>query len=215
MSREPVLYIDCVGTAEIVLNEGNNNRCLFQGKFQEANKPNKNKRQYTYEALDRNIRTLQEAVKSRGLFGELDHAADSIIHLANASHLITKLWWEGNVLMGEGEILPTPNGKVLKAIIESGGRIGISSRGVGNGSHNKDGILIIDESYKLITFDAVADPSTYGAYQNKVKKESYQPIEMAKNEPIVENTKIDSELLKTLIGALVTKNKSQVLQKLD
>lgn len=102
---------------------------------------------------------------------------DSIVHLANASHLITKLWWEGNVLMGTGEVLNTPSGKVLKSLIESGVRVGISSRGVGNGQVNNEGVLVIGESYKLITFDAVADPSTFSAFQRKVndKKETYLP----------------------------------------
>jgi hypothetical protein len=57
---------------------------------------------------------------------------------------------------------------VLKALIEDGVKIGISSRGVGNGKVNEDGILVIGESYKLITFDAVADPSTFAAFQEKV-----------------------------------------------
>lgn len=103
---------------------------------------------------------------------------DSIVHLTNISHKITKLWWDGNVLMGEGEVLNTPAGKVLKALINDGVRIGISSRGVGNGRVNEDGILVIGESYKLVTFDAVADPSTHQAFQKEVgssKRESYIP----------------------------------------
>lgn len=70
--------------------------------------------------------------------------------------------------MGEGEILSTPMGKVLRALINDGVKVGISSRGVGSGKVNENGILVIGESYKLITFDAVADPSTYEAYQEKV-----------------------------------------------
>ena len=79
--------------------------------------------------------------------------------------------------MGEGEILPTPTGLILKKLIESGCRIGISSRGVGNGQTNNEGVLVIGESYKLITFDAVADPSTYAAYQSRVtgKRETVEP----------------------------------------
>lgn len=94
--------------------------------------------------------------------------SDSIIHFENASHLVTKLWWEKNTLMGEGEVLDTPSGKLLKSLINSGVRVGISSRGVGNGTTNEDGVLVIGESYKLITFDAVADPSTFSAFQKKV-----------------------------------------------
>jgi hypothetical protein len=150
----------------------------FRGKFQEAEAINKNKRIYPYAVLETNVGRLKETIDSGGLIGELDHPTDSIIHFAQASHKVTKLWWEGNNLMGEGVILNTPCGKLLRALINDGVRIGISSRGVGNGKVNEDGVLVIGESYKLITFDAVADPSTYAAFQEKVvspKRESIIP----------------------------------------
>lgn len=91
--------------------------------------------------------------------------------------------------MGEGEILPTPSGMILKKLIESGCRIGISSRGVGNGQTNSEGVLVIGESYKLITFDAVADPSTYAAFQKQVngKREHIEPAKTFSSEPFVES----------------------------
>src|SRR5689334_22630718 len=139
----------------LVLNESTNGKWIFRGKFQEANSVNKNKRMYPYDVLAGNVERLMEAMKGRSLYGECDHPQDSVIHLKDASHLVTKLWWEGNTLMGEGEILQTPSGLVLKKIMEAGGRVGISSRGVGNGQMNNEGVLVIGESYKLITFDAV------------------------------------------------------------
>jgi hypothetical protein len=146
----------------------------FRGKFQEAEAINKNRRQYPFKVLDENVKRLTDSIGAGGLCGELDHPSDSIIHFANASHKITKLWWESNNLMGEGIILNTPSGRILRALINDGVRIGISSRGVGNGKVNEEGILVIGESYKLITFDAVADPSTYAAFQERVgsKRES-------------------------------------------
>ena len=170
--RDNMLLIDCCGAnfLEMDLKESTTPGGLvkFRGKFQEAEAVNKNKRMYPYDVLDENVQRLMECVKDRRLVGELDHPTDSIIHFANASHVVTKLWWDGNVLMGEGEILNTPHGKVLKALINDGIKVGISSRGVGNGKVNEDGILVIGESYKLITFDAVADPSTFSAFQEKV-----------------------------------------------
>jgi hypothetical protein len=174
-----MLLVDCCGFTTLHLTESAGGQTKFRGKFQEANAINKNKRIYTYEVLAGNVDKLEETVAARGLYGELDHPTDSIIHLANTSHVVTKLWWEGNTLMGEGEILPTPNGMILKAIIEKGCRIGISSRGVGNGQTNSEGVLVIGESYKLITFDAVADPSTYAAFQKQVsgkQQEYFEPI---------------------------------------
>lgn len=207
---DQMLLVDCCTHSgfELELCEGSTSLSKglvkFRGKFQEAEAINKNKRMYPYDVLDENLSRLQEAIADRRLIGELDHPTDSIIHFANASHIVTKLWWEGNVLMGEGEILNTPHGKVLKALIEDGVKVGISSRGVGNGKVNEDGILVIGESYKLITFDAVADPSTFSAFQEKVtsKKES------------VMNSRIESSLRKEATEK-VNKNESSSIDTVN
>lgn len=203
------LLVDCCTNGEMFLdlNESANSRGLtrFKGKFQEAEAINKNKRLYPYSVLAENIKSLQNVLESRGLVGELDHPTDSIIHFENASHVITKLWWEGNVLMGEGEILNTPCGKILKSLINDGVRVGISSRGVGNGKVNENGILVIGESYKLITFDAVADPSTHSAFQQKIasKKENYEHVEeIAKNVSKTQSPSIHSVNKEALIACL-------------
>ena len=175
--QQALLIGDCYGFSDMDLMESTTGGLLkFRGKFQEAEAVNKNKRIYPYDVLNGNLKKLQESLKNRSLIGELDHPTDTIVHFANASHLISKLWWEGNTLMGEGEVLTTPMGKVLKALIDNGVRVGISSRGVGNGKVNENGVLVIGESYKLITFDAVADPSTWNAFQEKIvdKNESYR-----------------------------------------
>lgn len=215
-----MLFCDSVGCPEIVVCEdvATNGSLRFRGKFQEANAVNKNKRMYPYDVLDLNVKRLTEAVGGRGLLGELDHPQDSIIHFDKASHIITKLWWEGNTLMGEGEILPTPHGMILRKLLESGVRVGISSRGVGNGQVNNEGVLVIGESYKLITFDAVADPSTFAAYQKVVattKHESVASVPAStnvdngnnlplKNEAIGINT-INKDALIAFTGQLVKK----------
>lgn len=173
-----MLLCDSYGCPELTLCEdvATNGSLRFRGKFQEANAVNKNKRMYPYDVLDLNVKRLTEAVGGRGLLGELDHPQDSIIHFDKASHIITKLWWEGHTLMGEGEILPTPHGMILRKLLEAGVRVGISSRGVGNGQVNNEGVLVIGESYKLITFDAVADPSTFAAYQKVVANTKYESV---------------------------------------
>lgn len=204
-----MLLIDsCLGAGfEIDLNESNMERGLikFRGRFQAANEVNKNKRMYPYEVLDENVQRLLEVVNSRGLVGELDHPSDSIVHFKEASHVVTKLWWDGNVLMGEGEVLTTPHGRVLKELLNSGVRVGISSRGVGNGKVNENGILVIGESYKLITFDAVADPSCYHAFQEKVigsKKETTQPQNYYDSTVKNESNRIDTLSKEAVIAAL-------------
>lgn len=232
MDQKQLLLIDCcIGSGfELELSESTTRGGLvkFRGKFQEAEAVNKNKRMYPYDVLNENVIKLQEAIKDRRLVGELDHPTDSIIHFANASHVVTKLWWDGNVLMGEGEILNTPHGKVLKALIDDGVKVGISSRGVGNGKVNEDGILVIGESYKLITFDAVADPSTFAAFQEKVvsKDESYRlfdaPVRTEtyrRNNSAVKNESaridtVNKELLIAYLGGFVNSQTEKLKSRL-
>ena len=215
MEENKMLLIDFCEGFTMNLNESESDKGLtkFRGKFQEAEAINKNKRIYPYGILDENLKKLKPIIEARGLVGELDHPSDSIIHFEKASHVVTKLWWEGNNLMGECEVLNTPHGRILKALINDGVRIGISSRGVGNGRSDENGILVIGESYKLITFDAVADPSTNGAFQEKVatsKKENYFPTETFKNT----NKKVSKEALIACLGGLVESEKNKIIKNL-
>lgn len=213
----------CAILNEMDLHEASGSTGLvkFRGKFQEADAVNKNKRTYPFDVLNENVKGLQEAIKNGGLIGELDHPTDSIVHFANASHKITKLWWEGKTLMGEGLILNTPHGKILKALINDGVRVGISSRGVGNGKVNENGILVIGESYKLITFDAVADPSTSQAFQEKVvSKESVSSVSVSdeshssvKNEVSGIHT-LSKELILAAFGGIVQKQAKEIKERL-
>lgn len=209
---------------EMELHEATSNSggVYFKGKFQEAETVNKNKRMYPKTVLDANINRLDEAMKAGGLCGELDHPTDSIIHFGNASHKVTKLWWEGNTLMGEGRILNTPCGKILQSLVNDGVRVGISSRGVGNGKVNEDGILVIGESYKLITFDAVADPSTHAAFQEKVvgnrRENVVPPPDAANNNTKNESSSIDTvskEILLACLGGIVKKQANDIRARLS
>lgn len=229
---DQMLLIDCcVGSGfNLELSESATRGGLvkFRGKFQEAEAVNKNKRMYPWDVLNENVKRLQECIRERRLVGELDHPTDSIIHFANASHVVTKLWWEGNVLMGEGEILNTPSGMILKALINDGVKIGISSRGVGNGKVNEDGILVIGEGYKLITFDAVADPSTFAAFQQKVAskdesvKHSLQHLlknQQNRNNIVVKNEStrintVNKDLLIAYLGGFVKSQTEQFKSRL-
>src|ERR1017187_3218776 len=105
-----ILLVDHISYATLSLNENKGNGALkFQGKFQEGNTINKNKRRYSTNILQRESNRLIETIRARGLIGELDHPTDSIVHFENASHVVTKLWWDNNILMGEAEVLNTPS----------------------------------------------------------------------------------------------------------
>lgn len=139
-------------------------RLLMRGKFQKCDEQNNNGRIYPKSVLESQVKGIQGKINERSLVGALDHPANDAIHLSQASHVITKLWLEKNGdVMGECEILSTPNGKIVEALLNDGVKIGISSRGIGSVSEGMKG-KVVNEDFKLITFDLVSDPSTKGAF---------------------------------------------------
>ena len=136
-----------------------------RGLFQEAEKQNGNKRVYPCTLLERAIKKLQEPMNERRLVGELDHPSNEVVHLSNASHIITGLQMEGNKVIGEAEILNTPSGRVLQELLKAGVKIGISSRAVGGLTYNSDNDSYdVNENLRMITWDMVSEPSCHGAF---------------------------------------------------
>jgi len=169
----------------------------IRGVFQRADEENNNKRIYPKALLEREISKLNESLKGRRLMGELDHPQHDSVKLSNVSHLITKLEAKGNEIIGEAEILDTPMGKVAKALIEGGVQIGISSRGMGTLSEGQDGKRYVNEDFRLITWDLVADPSTRGAFPSLAESRQSVLVEEIMNNvlPRVTKEKVFSTLL--------------------
>ena len=109
------------------------------------------------------MENYQKAIQERRALGELDHPDDSVVNLKNCSHLMTKMWWDGESVMGKIEVLDTPSGKILKELVKAGVKLGISSRGLGS-VNEKNGETIVEDDFQLICFDMVSEPSTPGAY---------------------------------------------------
>ena len=143
-----------------VMNEG---AVYLVGVCQRAGVKNGNGRIYNKETLGREIQKYQNAINDRRSLGELDHPDDSVINLKNASHLITKMYWDGDNVMGKVEVLDTPSGNILKALVKSGVKLGISSRGLGS-VKQVNGDTIVEDDFQLICFDFVSEPSTAGAF---------------------------------------------------
>ena len=183
----------------------------IKGVFGRCNEKNNNGRIYPRNVLEGQLKQVQPLIAERRLCGELDHPQNDTVKLSNASHLITTLDLVGNEYIGEAELLNTPAGLTAKALVEGGVKIGISSRGMGTLSEDSEGNKIVNEDYKLVTFDLVADPSTRGAFpgmcestenqfvresQSKLKKEgnlvtmlqsklreAYQPWIISESDP--------------------------------
>ena len=136
-----------------------------RGRFQKANLKNQNGRIYDSKILRREVDNLQKMISERRLVGELDHPTDEVVHLTNASHLITGLHMEGDEVVGEAEVLNTPAGQVLKELLSAGVKVGISSRGVVGLSFNEErDAYMVYENLRLITWDMVSDPSCQDAF---------------------------------------------------
>ena len=141
---------------------------MFPAKLQEAGTKNGNGRVYTEEVLKREIQNYQKLVQERRALGECDHPDDSVINLKNASHMVNRVWWDGNSVLGTIKVLKTPSGDILRGLYESGVLFGFSSRAMGSlkESTGEDGdtVQIVQDDLQLICFDAVSEPSAPGAW---------------------------------------------------
>ena len=147
-----------------------NKPLVVTGVIQRAEAKNQNGRIYPKEILEREIeKYIEGPVKERRALGELDHPESSVINLQNASHNITKVYWNGDEVMGEVEILSTPSGNILKELFRNGITVGISSRGMGSVKDNmSEGTVEVQDDFELLCFDFVSTPSTHGAYMTPV-----------------------------------------------
>ena len=143
---------------------------MLSGKLQEADVQNGNGRVYPHKVLMREVENYKKLVKEKRALGELDHPDDSVINLKNASHMVTDIWMDDKAVMGKVKVLNTPSGQVLKSLVESGVKLGISSRGMGSVSEG-GGNVVVQEDFQLICFDFVSEPSTPNAFMMREAKE--------------------------------------------
>jgi hypothetical protein len=156
---------------------------ILSGIMQKADTQNGNGRIYPSRVLMREVENYKKLVKERRALGELDHPDDSVINLRNASHMVTELWTEGKDVMGKVQVLNTPSGGILRSLVESGVKLGISSRGMGSVTENS-GQTIVEDDFQLICFDFVSEPSTPGAYMMKESKNLSDPNVFTKGDRI-------------------------------
>jgi hypothetical protein len=145
----------------------------FYAVLQKYNTPNRNGRIYPERILKREAENYKKAIDKGTSLSELNHPESSLIDLDRVSHIITEVWWEGNILMGKLKLLTSPGfhergvisckGDMAANYLRQGVTLGISSRGVGSlakkGEQNE-----VQDDFELICFDLVSSPSTPGAY---------------------------------------------------
>ena len=147
--------------------EQNSGKLIVQGILQKASEQNQNGRVYERSLLEREATKYNELINDRRALGELDHPESSVVNLQNVSHNVTKMWWEGESLLGKVEVLCTPSGNILKELFKSGITLGISSRGMGT-TREHEGKTLVNDDFELVAFDFVSNPSTRGAFLEPV-----------------------------------------------
>jgi len=142
---------------------------LVEGILATAEVKNGNGRYYAKDLWEREVNKYMQSVKENRALGELDHPESSVINLKNVSHNIKDMWWDGDNVMGKIEILPTPSGNILKALIENGITCGVSSRGMGS-LQQRGEMLEVQDDFELLCWDFVSTPSNPGSFMQLVKE---------------------------------------------
>ena len=137
----------------------------IKGIFLQSNIKNRNGRIYPKEVLDKEVtRYNKEFINKKRAFGELGHPDGPTVNLERVSHMITKLYPDGNNFIGEAKIMNTPYGKIVKGRIDEGAQLGVSSRGMGSLINRGQGNVVKDDFYLATAADIVADPSAPDAF---------------------------------------------------
>jgi|TARA_R110000772_G_scaffold76667_2_gene165397 hypothetical protein len=142
---------------------------IVEGILATCEVKNGNGRFYSRELWEREMESYKELIDENRAMGELDHPEDSVVNLKNVSHNITDYWWDGDNVMGKIEILPTPSGNILKALIESGITVGVSSRGMGSLKPVGE-VQEVQDDFQLLCWDFVSTPSNPGSYMHLVNE---------------------------------------------
>ena len=127
---------------------------------------NANQRVYPVNEIGKAVKTLNDQIQNGySVLGEVDHPDDLKINLDRVSHMIVNMWMDGPNGYGKLKILPTPMGQLIRTMLESGVKLGVSSRGSGNVKDDGSGEV---SDFEIITVDMVAQPSAPGAYPTPI-----------------------------------------------
>ena len=161
------LITENIEDVEYITEETKNGKKVYsiKGIFMQADVKNRNGRVYPKEILTNEvIRYNKEFINNKRAFGELGHPEGPVVNLERVSHMINKLYPDGNNFIGEAKILDTPYGKIVKNLIDEGAKLGVSSRGMGTLVHKDGANHVKDDFYLATAADIVADPSAPNAF---------------------------------------------------
>ena len=170
--------------ARVVTETANDGKDLFmKGICIQGGVKNANERVYPVSEISNAVKQLNDQITSgNSVLGEVDHPDDLKINLDRVSHMITEMWMDGPNGYGKLKILPTPMGTLVKTMLESGVKLGVSSRGSGNVSEGSGDV----SDFEIVTVDIVAQPSAPNAYPKAIyegllnMRNGHQALEIAR-----------------------------------
>ena len=160
------LTFDQAGIVVESKDENNGKSLYMKGICIQGGVKNANQRVYPVNEIQRAVSTLNDQIKGGySVLGEVDHPEGLNINLDRVSHMVNEMWMDGPNGYGKLKVLPTPMGALVKTMLESGVKLGVSSRGSGNVSEDGSGKV---SDFEIITVDIVAQPSAPGAYPKPI-----------------------------------------------
>jgi hypothetical protein len=155
-----------ISDAQYIVEENNGSKNYkIRGVFLQTEIKNRNGRVYPKDILENEVnRYNREFINKKRAFGELGHPDGPTVNLERVSHMITKLYPDGNNFIGEAKIMNTPYGKIVKGLIDEGAQLGVSSRGMGSLQQRGGANYVGKDFYLATAADIVADPSAPDAF---------------------------------------------------
>jgi len=160
---------------------------FIEGVFMQSETKNRNGRVYPKSVMERAVDLyVTEKVNTGRAVGELNHPEGPTINLDKVSHIIEKLDWSGNDVVGKARILETPMGNIVKGLLDGGVRLGVSTRGMGS-LEERNGVSFVKDDFILSTVDIVQDPSAPTAFVNGIM----EGVEWVWNNGIIQSQVIE------------------------
>ena len=145
--------------------EGGGKNYKIKGIFLQADIKNRNGRVYPMEVLQKEVsRYNKKFINENRAYGELGHPDGPTVNLERVSHMVTSLTPDGKNFIGEAKVMETPMGKIVKSLMQEGGKLGVSSRGMGSLDQKNGANYVRDDFYLATAADIVADPSAPNAF---------------------------------------------------
>ena len=202
--RENLTYDQAKMVMESTENSTGGKDLYLKGICIQGGVKNANQRVYPVTEIGRAVNTLNDQISGGySVLGEVDHPEGLNINLDRVSHMITERWMDGPNGYGKLKVLPTPMGQIVQTMLESGVKLGVSSRGSGNVTEDGTGQV---SDYEIITVDIVAQPSAPGAYPTPIYEQllntrgGYKAMNLARE--LEGDTKAQNYLKNSLVNII-------------